>query len=209
MWFATCSCREPIGVSGSCASPLSSPFSPLSSPRPRSRLVAMAAAASSSLGGGGGVQCWRAHSLRARRLSRVSLMPCFTCVHVWPVCACVHGWVCRWVERNTLLSCVEWNTIAITRAMCWCVEGNTRAINGWTAATSAQKARHNNIYSYLCKVASGRISLHRMRRAQVFHRMRPTPPGPARPLPRCHPPAPLRAVRLKVRTSVGEAHERE
>ena len=121
--------------------------------------------------------------LRARQLPRVSLMPCSTCVHVWPVCACVHACVC------------------------WCVEENTRAINGWTAATSAQKARHNNIYSYLCKVASGRISLHRMRRAQVFHRMRParTRSSPA-PLP---PPASVRAVRWKVRTSVGEVHARE
>jgi hypothetical protein len=141
-------------------------------------------AASSSLGrGGGDVQCWRAHPLRARRLPRVSLMPCSTCVHVWPVCACVHACVC------------------------WYVEGNTRAINGWTAATSAQKARHNNIYSYLCKVASGRISLHRMRRAQVFHRMRPAPPGPARPLPRCHPRPPR--CKLESATSVGEAHPRE
>ena len=42
-----------------------------------------------------------------------------------------------------------------------------RAINGWTAATCAQKARHNRVYVYLCKVANGRISVKRMQRAEA------------------------------------------
>lgn len=48
-----------------------------------------------------------------------------------------------------------------------------RADNGWTAATCAQKARHNAIYVYLCKVASGRIDVARMQRAhcsKILHR---------------------------------------
>jgi len=42
-----------------------------------------------------------------------------------------------------------------------------RAANGWLPGTCAQKGRHNRIYSYLCKVASGRISVARMRRAEA------------------------------------------
>ena len=65
-----------------------------------------------------------------------------------------------WVAREALVAALR--ALLIAGA-----DWRPRAINGWTAATCAQKARHNRVYVYLSKEASGRISVKRMQRAEA------------------------------------------